>query len=65
MSGRGIDAYAAALRRDEILDVQDVKDVTAWAGLRNAAAHGEFEKISIEQARIMAAGVNLFMQKKT
>ena len=64
LKGRGIDAYAAALRRADVLDAQDAKDVTALAGLRNAAAHGEFDKVTIDQARLMEMQVNLFMQKK-
>jgi hypothetical protein len=57
--------YAAALRKCHRLDAQDEKNVTAWAGLRNHAAHGEFDEVSREEARIMVAGVNLFMQQKS
>jgi hypothetical protein len=58
----GISSYAAALRASDELTAQEVKDVTAWAGLRNSAAHGEFAPISTEGARLMTQGVNLFMQ---
>jgi len=37
--------------------------VTAWAGLRNGAAHGEFNGITLDRARLMVDGVNLFLQR--
>lgn len=64
LKGRpGINAYATALTPAP-LDRQDVKDITSWAGLRNAAAHGEFDVIDLNRARHMAEGVNLFMQRR-
>lgn len=60
----GIDAYSKALRADELIDKQDYKDITAWAGLRNHAAHGEWDKVNDrERIVIMFEGVNLFMRK--
>lgn len=59
----GITTYATALASAGALSKQDVKDLTAWAGLRNDAAHGDFEGLSRERAGNMADGVNLFMQK--
>jgi hypothetical protein len=59
----GIAAYSEELRKADVLNAQDAKDITAWAGHRNAAAHGEFDKTSVEQARIMADGINLFMRQ--
>src|SRR5439155_5035765 len=60
----GLASYAAALRQGAVIDKQDEKDITAWAGQRNEAAHGEFEKLSRERAQIMVDGLNLFMRKK-
>jgi hypothetical protein len=34
------------------------------AGQRNEAAHGQFENLSKQRARIMVDGINLFMQKR-
>lgn len=66
VTGRpGISTYANALRKSEYLTAQDVKDVTAWAGQRNEAAHGQFERLSPERAQIMVDGINLFMRQKT
>jgi hypothetical protein len=60
----GLDAYSAELKKANVLDGQEAKQVTAWAGLRNQAAHGEdLEKLTVEEARIMRDGVNLFLQK--
>jgi hypothetical protein len=61
----GIDAYAKALRTPELLSKQDVKDITAWAGIRNHAAHGEWDEVSDRsRVRLMMEGVNLFMRQK-
>ena len=59
----GIGAYATGLQATGLLTRQDVKDITAWAGLRNDAAHGDFSTLSFERARLMADAVNLFMQR--
>ena len=42
-----------------------MKDITSWAGVRNHAAHGEWEEVS-DRKRVQLAleGVNLFMRKK-
>lgn len=60
----GITSYANALRQVGALTPQELKDVTAWAGLRNSAAHGRFEQIELANARLMEQGINLFMQQK-
>jgi len=59
-----LDKYAQALRAKELINKQDIKDITSWGGLRNDAAHGNWESVSSgESARIMLLGVNLFMRK--
>jgi hypothetical protein len=60
-----INSYAAALREAEVLTAQDLKDVTAWGGMRNDAAHGHFGAVTIDRARIMVDGINLFMRQKS
>ena len=61
----GIDAYCKALRSAELISKQDVKDITSWAGVRNHAAHGEWDKVSDQnRIRLMLEGVNLFMRQK-
>ena len=60
----GIDTYAQLLRKAGMIEKQDFKDITAWAGLRNDAAHGEWDNVSNrEKISNMLHGVNLFMRK--
>ncbi|MFD0856803.1 hypothetical protein ACFQ07_31515 [Actinomadura adrarensis] len=61
----GINTYAAALQAAGDLSRQEVKDITAWAGRRNDAAHGDFDDLTRESARLMVDGINLFLQKRT
>lgn len=60
----GINNYAQILKENNLITKQDIKDITAWAGIRNDAAHGKWDEVS-DRARIklMLAGVNLFMRK--
>ena len=61
----GIDAYCRTLRSAELISKQDVKDITAWAGVRNHAAHGDWDEVSDrKQIRLILEGVNLFMRQK-
>jgi len=60
----GICAYAEILLRDGYLNKQDHKDILAWAGLRNEAAHGKWEELKDrERAKIMLESVNFFLRK--
>jgi hypothetical protein len=59
-----IDTYTSLLRTAELITKQDVKDITSWAGVRNHAAHGEWEKVANkEYVRLILEGVNLFIRK--
>lgn len=57
----GIGLYARVLRSAEVLGKQDMKDLEQMAGLRNAAAHGDFDALSRERAGLMEQQVNLFL----
>ncbi|MDN5767575.1 MAG: hypothetical protein L0H96_17830 [Humibacillus sp.] len=59
----GIAAYSRALRTGMLLAKQDVKDLEQMAGLRNAAAHGDFESITRERAGLMEQQVNMFLAR--
>jgi hypothetical protein len=60
----GIDTYAKELRSKDLIDKQDSKDITSWAGIRNDAAHGVFEKVMDKnKIDLMLQGVNLFLRK--
>ncbi len=59
-----LDTYAQVLMAEALITKQDMKDITAWGGLRNHAAHGEWAEVTDKQrAAIMLEGVNLFMRK--
>lgn len=62
VAGRpSISAYSGALRARDVITKQDAKDLEQMAGLRNAAAHGQFDQLSIERAGLMEQQVNLFL----
>jgi hypothetical protein len=59
-----LQGYADALYAVQLLSKQDHKDITAWAGIRNHAAHGEWEHVKDpERARLMLQSVNLFLRQ--
>ena len=60
---RSINAYAQALRQAEVLDKQDIKDVTQMAGVRNDAAHGNHDPLSRDRAGLMEQHVNFFLAR--
>lgn len=65
-SNPGLAAYCAALRTADLITKQDHKDITAWAGMRNHAAHGEWEHVEDRsRVRLMLEGVNLFLRQKS
>jgi hypothetical protein len=59
-----LDTYAKVLYEADKITKQDMKDITAWGGLRNHAAHGEWNEVDDKKRiAIMLEGVNLFMRK--
>lgn len=59
-----LDAYCGLLRGQDLISKQDSKDITAWAGVRNHAAHGEWSEVGdMQRIRLMLEGVNLFMRR--
>lgn len=60
----GINTYATALKSANHLTRGEVKDIAAWADQRNDAAHGHFDALDVQRARLMADGINLFMQRR-
>ena len=60
----GIANFSQLLSNKKLITKQDSKDILAWSGLRNEAAHGNWDQISDrERAKIMLEGVNLFLRK--
>lgn len=59
-----LDSYSQVLRDANLITKQDAKDITAWGGIRNHAAHGEWDEVADKRrVSIMLDGVNLFMRK--
>jgi hypothetical protein len=60
----GLETYSQVLREANLITKQDGKDITSWAGVRNHAAHGEWDEVSDRnRISLMLEGVNLFMRK--
>jgi len=59
-----LQSYADLLRENDLITKQDLKDIISWSGIRNSAAHGNWEEVN-EKKRIelMLEGINLFMRK--
>ncbi len=49
------------LKKAGVFNELRAKDLRAWADIRNAAAHGEFQKFKREQVERMLAGVSSFL----
>jgi hypothetical protein len=59
-----LETYATVLREAELITKQDIKDITSWGGLRNHAAHGQWDEVQDRhRINLMIEGVNLFMRK--
>ena len=61
--GLSLSTCVEALRKAEVLTNQDIKDISAWVAQRNDAAHGNFDSLSLDRARLMVDGINLFMRQ--
>jgi hypothetical protein len=60
----GLSNYASVLREADLIQKQDSKDIESWAGLRNHAAHGEWDQVGdAARIKLMLEGVNLFMRR--
>lgn len=58
-----INAFMGCLRTANVLSVQDIKEVEQVGGLRNLAAHGDFEALSRERAGLMEQQVNMLLRR--
>ena len=57
------DLMNSELASSGVYEKLDLKSVTAWLDLRNKAAHGEYDKYSNEQVRLMITGVRDFIAR--
>lgn len=58
---RKVDRLNAELAKAGVYTALDAKQITAWLGLRNSAAHGEYSAYSREQVQNLASGVLNFI----
>ena len=58
-----LDTMNAELAKAGAYNKNDQKQVTAWADLRNAAAHGKYGDYTHEQAKLMVAGIRDFISR--
>lgn len=63
---KSIDSYSQELRKRDLINKQDSKDILSWAGSRNDAAHGNFDEVNDRnRIKLMLESVNLFIRKYT
>lgn len=61
-----INSFITLLRENDYIDKQEQKELTAWAGIRNDASHGKWEKCAVrEKVQLYLEQVNLFIKTKT
>jgi hypothetical protein len=64
LSGRPkLDAMNADLAKQGAYGKNDQKQVTAWADIRNDAAHGDYAKYAAQQVKFMIAGIRDFISR--
>jgi hypothetical protein len=59
-----LDSYSQLLKENDLITKQDTKDISSWGGLRNHAAHGEWDQVEDrKRISIMLEAVGLFMRR--
>ncbi|WP_431932827.1 hypothetical protein [Nonomuraea jabiensis] len=58
-----LNGYTQALYAAHLLTKQDVKDLQMLAGLRNEAAHGHFDDLTMERAKMMEQQTNWMLRR--
>lgn len=57
------DRLNADLAKEEVYSKLDQKTITAWLGLRNDAAHGQYDRYTVDQVSNMLSGITEFMAR--
>lgn len=60
---RKADRLNAELAKKAVFTALDSKQITAWLGLRNDAAHGKYDQFTREQVKNLLSGVLEFMAR--
>ena len=58
-----LDTLNADLGRAGIYSKNDQKQITAWAGIRNSAAHAKYDEFDEQQVRGMIDGIRAFIAR--
>jgi hypothetical protein len=58
-----LSTLTGVLRQAGLITVQDVKDLQQCTGLRNSAAHGDFDSLSHERAGLMEQQTNILLRR--
>lgn len=56
-----LETMNTGLAKAGVYGKNEQKQVTAWAGIRNDAAHAEYSRYTGEQVALMAQGIRHFM----
>ena len=60
---RAMNSLIEELKKAEVITEFDAKQLRLWAGTRNFAAHGDFDKVTREDVNRMCSGVQDFLAK--
>ena len=52
-----------SLKKRNVFNEIVAKQLRTWAGIRNSAAHGEFEQFNKTQVESMLKGIELFLSQ--
>jgi len=58
------DTLNSALSAKDVYSKLDQKNVTSWLGLRNDAAHGNYDNYTQQQVALMIDAIRDFMTRK-
>lgn len=56
-----LDRMNSELAKHGVYNILKQKSITAWADLRNKAAHGHYDEYTIDEARLMILGIEKFL----
>jgi hypothetical protein len=57
----GMNTLVDALKRRQVFNEVQAKQLRAWAAIRNSAAHGKFEEFTRHQVAQMIEGITAFI----
>lgn len=57
------DRLNSDLAANQVYNKLDQKNITAWLGLRNNAAHGHYDEYKLEQVQLMYSGISDFIAR--